>query len=153
MKKHAILLFALAHLCACAEMKLSVNPPQSSGLPGELQPVVLSVEMDSPEKLTLRVPHSSNLVLRAVERYPVSCTGKNLYLQKRQLVFQGVAPGITVFTNILVEMGSEVVRFPPLKIEVLPVEKIDPPKPAGKDPVREEDPADMPAKTQGRDSP
>ena len=127
-----------------------MNPQHSSGLPGELQQVELTIEMDSPEKATLRVPHASNLVLRAVERYPVTRTNKNRYQHKRQLVFQGVEPGITVLTNILVETANATHNFPSLTIEVLPVKKIDPPKPVEKEQDNQEDPAAIPAEKRNR---
>ena len=137
----------LLPFCAFAEGKLSVRPDRSSGLPGELQQIDLTIEMDSPRKAVLRVPHSSNLVLRAVERYPVTRSLDGLYLQKRQLVFQGVEPGMTVFTNLLVEAGNKVICFPLLTVEVLPVEKTLPPKPPEEGLVNAEVLVEMPGKT------
>lgn len=157
MKTGCKLLFILANLCACAEIRLSLQPEISSGLPGELQTVNLCIEMDAPRNVVLRVPHASNLVLRAVERFPVSRSGNGGYLQRRQVVFQGVEPGVTALTNILVETGKEVHAFPTLTVEVREVEPAQPPRAAaeksGNGKNLEEVLTEMPEKTRGTDPP
>jgi hypothetical protein len=152
--KIRLTVFALVSaLCAFSEVELSVQPQHSRALPGELQCIDLTIEMDSAFKAVLRVPHSSNLLVRAVERYPVARSSKGGFLQKRRLVFQGVESGITVMTNLMVETGGTVHCFPPLTIEVLDVEKAKPPKAAEEKKINgkslDEILEEMPEKTRG----
>jgi len=120
-------LFLMVHLCACAEIKLGVFPMESSGLPGELHKVKLRITMDRPHAFTLRIPHCSNLVLRAVERYPLERDSSGIYIQCRDVLFQGVTPGEIRITNIVAECDSTVYCFPALKLKILEVPAQPPP--------------------------
>ncbi len=116
---------------ASAGVRLSVRPQRSEGLPGELHAIELRVETEAPCHVALRIPPSSNLVLRAVERYPVARSGRGVYVQKRLAVFQGVEAGETVMSNILAEVAGEVHPFPPLSLRVTEVSKVPIPAIAG----------------------
>ncbi len=131
MKKRCIVLggvlFLTVHLCVCAEIKLGVCPMKSFGLPGELHKVKLRITMDRPRDFTLRIPHCSNLVLRAVERYPLERDSFGMYIQCRDAFFQGVTPGEIRITNIVAECDSTVYCFPALSLKILEVPAQPPP--------------------------
>jgi hypothetical protein len=115
-------------LCAVAQVKLDMTPRSFSGIPGEVCRIDLAIESESAEKAVLRVPHSSNLVLRAVEKYPVVKNQAGMFVHRRCLVLQGVEAGKTVMTNLLVEINGVASTFPSLTIEVRDVKNAEPPE-------------------------
>ncbi len=128
MSKIITVLTALLSICACAQVKLNMEPRTLSGVPGELHRIELTIESESAEGAVLRVPHASNLVVRAVEKYPVTRSRKGGYLHRRTLLLQGVEAGRTVMTNLLAEISGQAHCFPALTIEVREVTPAAPPE-------------------------
>jgi len=120
----------LLSFCAVAQVKLDMTPRRFSVIPGEVCRVGLTVESESAASAVLRVPHSSNLVLRAVEKYPITQNQAGNFVHKRSLVLQGVEAGTTVMTNLLIEIKGKTTAFPSLTIEVRDVKKAKPPEKA-----------------------
>ena len=118
----------LLSFCAVAQVKLDIRPRSFSGIPGEVCRINLTVESESAASAVLRVPHSSNLVLRAVEKYPVTKNQAGSFVHRRSLVLQGVEAGKTVMTNLLIEIKGKTTAFPSLTIEVRDVKKAEPPE-------------------------
>jgi len=122
------ILTALLSLCAFAQVKLDLEPRTLSGIPGEVHRIALTIESERADIAVLRVPHSSNLVVRAVEKYPVVKSRTGGFIQKREHLLQGVEAGKTVITNLLVEINGKAHLFPPLMIEVRDVTPAAPPE-------------------------
>ncbi|MDD2601291.1 MAG: hypothetical protein PHO37_19070 [Kiritimatiellae bacterium] len=118
MIKQIAILITLLAIGTFAGVELALEPRSLSGVPGEVLRVELTVEAERAENALLRVPHTSNLVLRAIESYPVERNRHGRFVQKKALLFQGVEAGSCVMTNLLVEINGTLHPMPPLVIEV-----------------------------------
>jgi hypothetical protein len=107
--------------------RISATPRTVTGVPGEPLRVTVTVETERVEPLQLRLPVVSNLVLRAVERIPVQRTRAGRYIQRRVILWQGVASGETTLTNLMAEVGATTNRLPPIAVTIVPVEAAAPP--------------------------
>jgi len=134
MSKKITVLTVLLALAAAAQVKLTMEPCTLSGMPGEALRIELTLESEGAQSVVLRVPQASNLVLRAVEKYPVARTREGRFVYKRRLLLQGVEAGVTVMTNLLFEVGGEAHCFAPLTIEVRKVTPAAPPELVVKEP-------------------
>jgi hypothetical protein len=111
-----------------AQVKLDVEPRTLSGIPGELLLLELTIESERADSAVLRVPYSSNLVVRAVEKNLVTKSRTGGFVQKRELLLQGVEAGKTVMTNLVVEINGNLHLFPSVTVEVREVAPAAPPE-------------------------
>ena len=84
------------------EPHLTVEPRELRGVPGEPLRVELTAETDRANPIQLRVPAVSNLVLRTVEKVPITRTAEGTYIQKRIVIWQGVEAGSITLTNLTI---------------------------------------------------
>ena len=131
MKYWKIIFLSLAATSVLAgEPKITCEPRELRGVPGEPLQVELTVETDRAAPIHLRSPSISNLVLRTVEKIPSQSTPDGRYVQKRIIIWQGLEAGSITLTNLTaVSQGSEE-KFPDIGITIDAVEPADPPQPS-----------------------
>ncbi|QHI68607.1 hypothetical protein [Tichowtungia aerotolerans] len=127
--------------------KITCEPHELRGLPGEPLQVRVTVETDRVAPIQLRIPAVSNLVLHTVEKIPVRRTEKGHYVQQRIIIWQGIESGQTSITNLSVvfqtlekpdpktptpakEKGALTLPVPGIEITIDGVKPAEPPKTA-----------------------
>jgi hypothetical protein len=101
MERWTTILIALAATSSlAAEPKITCEPRELRGVPGEPLQLELAVETDRPARFHLRIPAVSNLVLRTIEKTPIQRKKNGRYVQKRILIWQGLEAGSTTITNL-----------------------------------------------------
>ena len=107
--------------------KITCEPVELSGVPGEPLRLELAVETDHAVPMQLRIPAVSNLVLRTVEKIPIQRMPDGRFIQKRIVIWQGVEAGSVTLTNLVIQAGSATQLLPPIEITINEVVPVAPP--------------------------
>lgn len=107
--------------------KITCEPAELSGVPGEPLRLELAVETDHAIPMQLRIPAVSNLVLRTVEKIPIHRMPDGRFIQKRIVIWQGVEAGSVTLSNLMIQAGSETQLLPAIEITINKVVPTTPP--------------------------
>ena len=107
--------------------KITCEPAELSGVPGEPLQLELAVETDHAVPMQLRIPAVSNLVLRTVEKIPIHRMPDGRFIQKRIVIWQGVEAGSVTLSNLMIQAGSETQLLPAIEITINKVVPATPP--------------------------
>lgn len=103
--------------------KITCEPAELHGVPGEPLQVELWIETDHAIPLQLRIPPVTNLVLRTVEKIPIQRTPDGRFVQKRIVIWQGIEAGSGTLTNLIIQTGAATQMLPTIEFtidEVIP---------------------------------
>jgi hypothetical protein len=107
--------------------KITCEPRELRGMPGEPLQVELRVETDHAVPMQLRIPSVSNLVLRTVEKIPIRRTPDGRFVQKRIVIWQGVEVGSVALTNLMIQTSAATQLCPIIGITIDEVVPATPP--------------------------
>jgi hypothetical protein len=121
------LLILVATTALAGDPKITCEPRELRGVPGEPLQVELTIETDHAVPMQLRIPSINKLVLRTVEKIPIQRTPEGRYVQKRIVIWQGVEAGTTTLTNLMVQTGTTTQLLPNIAITIDAVIPAEPP--------------------------